>query len=462
MSPFLKRQTGTIPEEKEVNNMQNELFEKMPIPRAYMKLAIPVMLSSVLMLVYNMVDMYFIAGTGNTNLVAGVSLCAPVFTFLIAMGDIFGLGGSSVISRLFGAGRTDDGRRLSVFAFLGSALCGVVIAAVLLLFADPMLNLLGANAETMEFAKAYYFWIALGAPVIIFSLVPTNLLRTEGFATGAMIGSFIGSIVNIILDPVFIFGLKMGAAGAAIATVIGNICADAFYIWLITNRSKLLSLDPKGFRISGSELKQIFGIGISSSITNIMQSIGVMLLNRFLLPYGNDKIAAMGIVSKVVMIVIMIMVAFSFGGQPLYGYLYGSGNKKRMNETIRFAYMLVCGTGLALAAVLFAAAPAMISFFMKDAGVIATGTPMLRAILMGMPFIGFTMVTTCIFQSTGKATGALLLSAGRQGYIYAAVIFAASALFGYTGVIHAQAVSDILTAVLAFVLFRLFLGKELH
>ncbi|MBR3349228.1 MAG: MATE family efflux transporter, partial [Solobacterium sp.] len=191
------------------------------------------------------------------------------------------------------------------------------------------------------------------------------------------------------------------------------------------------------------------------------QSIGVMLLNRFLLPFGNDKIAAMGIVSKIVMIVIMIMVAFSFGGQPLYGYLYGSDNKKRMKETIRFAYMLVCGTGLAISVILFAIAPVMIHVFMKDAAIVSTGAEMLRAVLCGMPFIGYSMVTTCIFQSTGKASGALLLSAGRQGYIYAAVIFIASALFQYKGVIYAQAVSDILTAGLAFVLFRYILGSEL-
>ena len=441
--------------------MENELFEKMPVPKAYMKLAVPVMLSSILMLVYNMVDMYFIARTGDTNLVAGVALCAPVFTFMIAIGDIFGLGGSSVISRLFGKGKTEDGKRLSVFSFLGSALFGVIIALVLMVFQGGMLKLLGANEETITHASEYYRWIALGAPFIIFSLVPTNLLRTEGFAVSAMIGSFIGSIANMILDPIFIFGLNMGAGGAAIATVLGNVLADIYYVWFITTRSKALSINPKGFHISGFELKQILSIGIPSSITNIMQSIGVMLLNRFLLPYGNGKIAAMGIVSKVVMIVVMIMVAFSFGGQPLYGYLYGAENKKRMKETIRFAYMLVCGTGLALSLILSVTAPYIISLFMNDPAVIADGTPMVRAILAGMPFIGYTMVTTCIFQSTGKASGAFLLSAGRQGYIYAAVILIASSLFGYYGVISAQAVSDVLTAGLAFILYKKLLGNEL-
>ena len=441
--------------------MKNELFETMPVPKAYMKLAVPVMMSSVLMLIYNMVDMYFIAKTGNTSLVAGVSLCAPVFTFMIAIGDIFGLGGSSLISRLFGQGRQEDGKRLSVFSFLGSALFGVLIAVVLMAARGGMLNLLGADADTYEFASQYYTWIALGAPFIIFSLVPTNLLRTEGFATGAMIGSVTGSIVNMILDPIFIFTLGMGAAGAAAATVIGNICADIFYVWFILNKSKALSLDPRGFHMSGRELKQILGIGIPSSITNIMQSIGVMLLNRYLLPYGSDKIAAMGIVSKVVMIVVMIMVAFSFGGQPLYGYLYGARNTKRMKETIRFAYKLVCGLGLGLSLILFAIAPQMIAFFMNDAHMIEVGAPMLRAVLCGMFFIGITMVTTCIFQSTGKATGAFLLSAGRQGYIYAVVLVIASAIAGYNGVICAQAIADVLAAVLAIVLYRRLLGREL-
>jgi len=395
--------------------MENELFEKMPVPKAYLKLALPVMMSSVLMLVYNMVDMYFIAKTNNTALVAGVSLCAPVFTFMVAIGDIFGLGGSSVISRLFGMGRTEDGKRLSVFSFLGSAVFGLFIGIVLLVLQKPVLTMLGADAETYEFALSYYKWIALGAPFVIFSLVPTNLMRTEGFATAAMVGSVTGSVVNMILDPVFIFGLNMGAAGAAIATVLGNICADIYYVWFISRKSKMLSLSPKGFHISGEELKQVLSIGIPSSITNIMSALGVTILNRFLLPYGNDQIAAMGIVQKAVMIVVMIMVSFSFGGQPLYGYLYGAKNNKRMKEVMRFAYMLVCSLGLVLSLVLYIAAPSVIGIFMSDEAVISAGTPMLRALLCGMFFTGITMVTTCLFQSTGKASGAFRIIRRKTG-----------------------------------------------
>ncbi|MCD8127834.1 MAG: polysaccharide biosynthesis C-terminal domain-containing protein [Clostridiales bacterium] len=209
--------------------MNQDYFEKAPVPKAYFHFTMPVVFSMVLSLVYNMVDTYFIAQTGNTNLVAGVSLCAPVFTFMIALGDILGLGGSSVISRLFGRRLDGGGKRLSVFCFYGSFLGGIVIAAILLLLRQPILLLLGADTETLSYASRYYSYLALGAPFIIFSCAPTNLLRTEGFSSASMVGTVLGSVINMVLDPVFIFSLGMGATGAAVATVLGNLCADLFF-----------------------------------------------------------------------------------------------------------------------------------------------------------------------------------------------------------------------------------------
>ncbi len=442
--------------------MENELFEKMPIKKAYMKLAMPVVLSGVLTLVYNMVDMFFVAKTGDTNIVAGVTLCGPIFTLLIAMGDIFGLGGSSVISRLLGMKKNEDGKRLSVFCLDGCFIFGIIVAIILLLFQTPILHLLGANEGTMAHASSYYFWIAIGSPFVILALAPTNLLRTEGHANAAMIGSVTGSIVNMILDPVFIFGLNMGAGGAAIATVLGNVVADVFYVWFIFHKSQLLSMKIKGFHISLYEIKQILSIGIPSSITNIMQSIGVMLLNNFLLPYGNDAIAAFGIVSKITMIVVMIMVGLAFGGQPLYGYLYGAKLNERMKGCLKYAYQLILGVSIILSVILACIAPFMISIFMNDSAMISLGAPMLRAVLLGMPFIGLTMVTTCVFQSCGKPLQALTLSAGRQGVFYAVIIFIMSALLGYQGVIHAQPVSDIFTAIIALILLKNSVWKEIR
>ena len=438
--------------------LENELFEQAPVHKAYFKFALPVVFSMVVSLVYNMVDTYFIAQTGNTNLVAGVSLGAPIFTLMIALGDIFGLGGSSVISRLFGQKRDEDGKRLSVFCFYAALLCGIIIA--ILLLRTPILYLLGADTETFAYASQYFTVIVLGAPFIIVSYTPANLLRTEGFATASMTGTIIGAIVNMILDPLFISVLKLGAAGAAIATVIGNIGADLFFVWFLLARSKRLSIKPAKFHIQSDEIRQIFAIGIPASITNLMQSFGMALTNRFLLPYGNDKVAAMGIVMKINLIAVLIMVGFAFGAQPLIGYNYGAKDHSRLKEILRFCYAFECGIALVLAVLLSTLAPGLVGLFMQDASIVAIGVPMLRMQLLGMVFIAIILVTTCTFQSEGKAGGAFLLSVSRQGVVFAVVIMLASSVFGYRGVLMAQAISDFLTAILAVCLFYKLVHKE--
>ncbi len=439
--------------------MENELFEKTPVPKAYFTLALPVVFSMVVSLVYNMVDTYFIAQTGNTNLVAGVSLSAPVFTLMIALGDIFGLGGSSVISRLFGEKKDEDGKRLSVFCFYAAILCGIVVTIVMMLLREPVLYLLGADQDTISYASGYFTYIVLGAPFIILSFTPSNLLRTEGFATATMTGNILGAVVNMILDPVFISVLGMGAAGAAIATVIGNIFADLFYVWFLLKKSRRLSINPSGFHIHFVEVGQILAIGIPASITNLMQSIGIALTNRSLLPYGNDRVAAMGIVMKVNLIAVLILVGFAFGAQPLVGYNYGAKNYARLKEILRFCYEFECGAAAVLAGALSLAAPAMIGLFMQDASIIEIGVPMLRMQQMGMVFTAVVLVTTCTFQSAGKAVGAFLLSVSRQGVVFAAVLFIASKAFAYQGVLMAQAVSDLLTAVMAVILLHILIRK---
>ena len=434
--------------------MENELFEKTPIHKAYFKFALPVVFSMVISLIYNMVDTYFIARTGNTNLIAGVSLSAPVFTLMIAFGDVFGLGGSSLISRLFGEKKDEDGKRISVFCFYAAILFGILVTAVMLLFRMPILKLFGTDADTLPYASQYYTYIAIGAPFIILALTPSNILRTEGLASESMIGSILGSVVNIVLDPLFIFTLGMGAAGAALATVIGNVFTDLFFVWVIVKKSKRLSIHPKLLHIHPAEFGQLLVIGIPASITNIMQSLGITLTNRYLLSYGNLKIASMGIVMKVNMICVLVLVGFAFGAQPLIGYNYGAKNKDRLKEILKFSYTFLGVLSVSLASLLALAAPLMMRLFVKDTEMIATGVPMLRLQLAGMLFVAIVLVTTTTFQSAGKALGAFLLSISRQGVFLILTLAAGSALFGYYGILAAQACSDFLTALLAVFLFR--------
>lgn len=433
--------------------MENELFEHAPVPKAYFTMALPVVMGMVVNLVYNIVDTFFIARTQNAQLVAGVSLCAPIFTLMIALGDIFGLGGSSLISRLFGEKKDEEGKRASGFCFYAAILCGVLVTILLLLLKTPVLHLLGATDETIGYAGQYYQYLALGAPFIIVALTPSNLIRTEGLALQSMAATILGAVVNIILDPVFIFGLNMGAGGAAIATVIGNAASVVLLVYFVRTKSRKLTVSPKNIKISGAAVVSILAIGIPASVTNIMQSFGIALTNRFLAGYGTEKVAAMGIAMKVNMIVVLVMVGFAFGAQPLLGYNYGAGNKKRLKEFIRFDLMVEIGFAVICALVLALLAPQFVRLFMKDESIVQSGSLMLRCLLISSPMIAVVLVFTTLFQAEGKALSALILSISRQGVIFACCIVVLKMLLGYMGVICAQAVSDVITGVIALALY---------
>ena len=432
--------------------MDNELFEKAPIPEAYFSLAMPVVLSMLVTLVYNMVDTYFIAHTGNTDMVAGVSLTAPVFTVMIALGDIFGLGGSSVISRLFGQHRFADGKRLSAFCFYAAIATGLLILVLGLAFRDPMLALLGATDDTWQYASDFYTLIIVGSPFIIVSMTPSNLLRTEGHAVQSMIGSVAGTAVNIVLNPLFIHGFGWGAAGSAGATVIANICTDAYFVWFTLRHSSNLSIDPRTvidrarrrLAVTAREVGSVLAIGIPSAITNL---------------YGTDAVAAMGIALKVIMIAVLVFVGFAFGAQPLIGYNYGARNMPRLRGILRFSYLFLSLFALVMTVVLSLSDRLLMGFFIEDATIITLGAGMLRVQLLSLVCVAVVMVTTCTFQSAGKAVGAFVLSISRQGVMLAITLFVGSRLAGYQGVIAAQAIADLLTAIVAVILFVVMLPE---
>ena len=434
--------------------MEQELFARAPIPRAYFKMALPVVLSMLVSLVYNMVDTWFIAQTQNTALVAGVSLCAPMFTLMVAMGDIFGLGGSSLISRLLGQGEKQRVRHVSAFCCYGAILWGVLIGAVMLLLRHPILSMLGAKSDTMDSAMAYYCYLALGAPAIIFTLVPSNILRTEGMAVASMVGSITGALVNIVLDPIFIFGLNMGAGGAALATVLSNVVSAVMFIVLLCTKSQRLSMGLRDCSVQGAELREILVIGFPASITNLMQSFAMTLTNRFLLPYGTENVAALGIALKVNMIVMLILVGFAFGAQPLLGYNYGANNRERLRGILKFDILVELVFSAVMTVLFLIAAPQIIRIFMSDESVIRAGSRILRCMVITMPLMGIILVCTTLFQAAGKGMPAFLLSISRQGVALLLCMVVLSWLFGFYGVILAQAAADVVSVLLSLVLLK--------
>lgn len=432
----------------------DKLFENTSIKRAYFILALPVVMSMAVTIIYNMVDTFFVAKTGNPNLVAGVSQGAPIFTLMIAIGDIFGLGGSSVISRLFGERRDKTARYISGYCFYASITCGLVVTALMFIFQTPVLHMLGASPATWKYAREYYLVIAGGATFIIFGLSPNNILRTEGLAPQAMIASITGTGINVVLNPIFIFTCGLGAAGSALATVVSNVIADVLMVYYLRTKSKKLTTSIRETKISGKLQREIYAIGIPASVTNIMVTFATALTNRYLIAYGANSVAAMGIGMKVNTVIVMVMVGFAFGAQPLIGYTYGARDERRFRETLRFDLSVVAGLALVLTVLMMVFAPQIIRLFMRDPEIVREGTGMLRWLASSTTIAGIIMVLTTTFQSMGKATPAFWLSFSRQGLIFLIAIVALSYFFGYTGVLAAQACADVLTLVLAAFLYH--------
>ena len=432
----------------------DKLFENTSIKRAYFILALPVVMSMAVTIIYNMVDTFFVAKTGNPNLVAGVSQGAPIFTLMIAIGDIFGLGGSSVISRLFGERRDKTARYISGYCFYASITCGLVVTALMFIFQTPVLHMLGASPATWKYAREYYLVIAGGATFIIFGLSPNNILRTEGLAPQAMIASITVTGINVVLNPIFIFTCGLGAAGSALATVVSNVIADVLMVYYLRTKSKKLTTSIRETKISGKLQREIYAIGIPASVTNIMVTFATALTNRYLIAYGANSVAAMGIAMKVNTVIVMVMVGFAFGAQPLIGYTYGARDERRFRETLRFDLSVVVGLALVLTVLMMVFAPQIIRLFMRDPEIVREGTGMLRWLASSTTIAGIIMVLTTTFQSMGKATPAFWLSFSRQGLIFLITIVALSYFFGYTGVLAAQACADVLTLALATFLYH--------
>ena len=361
---------------------------------------------------------------------------------MIALGDIFGIGSSSVISRLFGQKQDEEGKNVSGFCFYGAIVCGILVSLIMMIARKPILTILGTNQATLPYASQYY--------------TSSNLMRTEGLATESMIGTITGSIINMILDPIFILYLNMGAGGAAIATIIGYFASDLVFIYLTLKKSKKLSISLKHTHITKNEVISIFTIGIPASITNLMSSFAMAMTNNYLVTYGNDKVAAMGIVLKINMIVLLVMIGFAFGAQPLLGYNYGAHNTKRLKEIIKFDLFVEITFAVITSIILALFTSSFIKIFMNDPSIIQAGTLMLRFLLLSSPCVGIILVFTTLFQSEGKALPALLLSIGRQGIVFAIFLLLLSNIFGYYGIISSQMIADIITAIIALILYKIY------
>lgn len=430
---------------------RKELFEHAPIPKAVAAMAVPTIISMLVVIIYNMADTFFVGQTGDSMQVAAVSLATPVFLLFMAVGNLYGIGGSSEIARSLGRKDMDRVKKVSSFCCYASIITGLIMLLIFQFGMEQILAAIGASANTIDFARDYLRYISFGGVFIILATAFGNIVRAEGAAKEAMVGNMIGTIVNIILDPVFILGLKWGVVGAAVATVIGNIAACVFYLHYFLKKHSVLSISYKDFSAGNGIAKGVAGIGIPASLNNILMSIANIILNAYLIQYGDTPVAAMGVAQKLNMLVVLLQIGLCMGVQPLIAYNFGAGNPKRMKKVIKFVMGSAIVMGSALTLIVVLAKGTMIRIFIQDDEVIAYGIKMVTALMLTGPVLG--ILFTCIntLQGMGKAMPSLLLTVCRQGLIFVPFVIIMNSVLGLEGIIYAQPVADMFSIVVAFI-----------
>lgn len=438
---------------------EHDLFEKASVPAAVAKSTVPAICSTLVILVYNLADTYFIGQTQDPMQVAAISLATPVFLLLTALGILYGVGGATLISRSLGRSALAYGSKVSSFCFWASVATGAFVAIGFWLGMDGLLWVIGASAETACYVREYLNIIALGAPFVVLTNTFSSMFRATGKPVEAMLGMVIGTILNIVLDPVMILALGWGVSGAALATVIGNIANTVFYLAIILKGDTLLSVSPKMCTVRERILVQVLGIGVPAALGSILMSVANVFANNMIVAYGDMAVAAFGVSQKIVMIVVYILQGYGIGVQPLLGYCYGAGNWHRFKKIMHLSYGAVLVLSLALLAVCWGFSEWLVKAFIDNSEVREYGVMFTKVMLIATPPVGFLFVFTSCIQAMGKAKASLVLALAQRGFFYLPILPLLQKGWGLIGIVGAQLIADTLSFLLAWV-FYLIIAKR--
>lgn len=438
---------------------KKEIFENMPVPKALASLAIPSIISQVITLVYNLADTWFIGQTNDPMKVAAVSLTFMLYFSTNALANMFGVGGGSLISRLLGRGESNEARRVSAFSFYGTILVSGTYSVFVYLFMEPLLYLLGASENTLQYATSYTFWVVVvGAVPATLSATMAHLLRSEGYAKQASFGLSLGAVMNIVLDPIFMFVIMpegREVTGAAMATMLSSVISLAFFAVMFyrLRTQTVLSVSPASLNGSAKHAREVISVGFPSSLSSILSSVATSVLFSLTAGYGDVSLAAMGIVRKIDMLPMNIGMGLCQGMMPLVAYNYAACNYKRMRESANCAR--ICGMGFAAVciAVYETFTEGLVGLFIQDAETIEMGVFFLRICCLAVPLMICSFQMTYTFQAMGKGKESLFLAACRQGVINIPMLFIMNRMFGMAGLAWNQLISDGITLVIAFIMY---------
>lgn len=436
------------------------LFESMPILQAVAQLSVPMVITSLVSIVYNLADTFFVGMLNDPVQNAAVTLVYPVMLAFNAVNNLFGVGTSSMMSRCLGSGNYEKVYKSSAFGFYGAFFSGLLFSLLCTVFSGPLLTLLGADETTRQATYGYLFWtVCCGAMPAILNVVQGQMVRSEGSAVHASIGTMSGCILNILLDPFFIlpWGLNMGAAGAGLATFLSNCFACCYFLVLarVKKGKTYVCMDIRKLKGVPREIVLgIFAVGVPASIQNLLNVLGSTLLNNFTAAYGATAVAAMGVAQKLHMIPMQMGMGFGQGIMPLVSYNYASGNRTRMKKAILLALSLVVPAMGLVALGYFLGAPWLISLFMDNPEIIQSGARFLRVMGLNVPFLCVDFLVVGVFQALGMGKSALVFALLRKVVLEIPLLFILNAVYPLYGLPYAQLITEIILVCAAVIMLK--------
>lgn len=415
-------------------------------------MAVPAMVTMLVMIFYNIADMFFIAFLEDSTMVAAVSIVGPVFNLIMAFGSMIGAGGCNVVAKALGNQSHGEVKMYSSICCWGGIGIGTVLALLIFCGQELVLKMLGANEDMWEYARIYLCVICTGAPAMIFTTAFASIVRGVGAVKEGMKANLVSTLTNLILDPVFILMLNMGVAGAALATVLGNLVGSGYLLLYILGPDSGLSVSFKIAMKKPKALGKVVAIGLPNAVSTSLSSFARIFANQLLVQYGTLAVAAMAAASKSTMIIGMIQMGLCMGVQPLLAYHYGAKDSRKLKESITKLSLLTLMVGGSITVLCIFKSSWVVSLFLKEPEALILGQRMVKLLVIAGPFLGFFYIGSNFLQAAGNAPLATFVSALRQGILLVPMLFVMNHFFGVTGNIWAHIVADIGAALAAVVL----------
>lgn len=433
---------------------REELFETSPVWNAIFTLTIPMIISSLVSMIYNLSDTYFVGALNDSVQNAAITLTAPAMTLFYGITNLFGVGASSLMSRSMGRKDFETVRKASATGLYLALIASALFSLVIIVFNGQALHILGTDSITYEATRQYLFWtVGLGAVPGIMSIMFSFLLRAEGRSMQASIGQISGCLLNIVLDPFFIlpFGLNLGAAGAGLATFIANCVACTYFLVLVIKErnNTYVCLNPTFVTLKKDILINIFIVGVPGVFQNILNVVSMTILNNIVAGYGADVVASVGIANKINQLPIQIVFGFTQGVMPLIGYNFASKNFPRMKEAIKKTYILTISALMVILVLFNVAGQPIIRFFMDNDEIVRTGAWFLSGFGISLPFLCIDFMVVGISQAFGMGKPALVFSFLRKVFLEIPFILILNHLAGVMGIAYAQCTTEIIMAIIA-------------